>query len=244
MSQDPPRIKPSSGSAVEHSSEHAPEPSDNACPRSGPRARRSRGRPSSEAAQGADALLRTARGIFARRGYEATSVRDIARQAGVDAALIAHHFGSKEALWIAVVDQIAARIHPLLEVATELRSRADLSPRKRVEQAMVHFMDKVFEDPDIGMFFSTAATEEGARLDVLVDRMVKPFHQVFLPLMEDAMAAGDFQGCDPGLMFSMLTQGISKTVAYAHVLRAVSPLTHDPETFKRELLKVVLTLLA
>ncbi len=205
---------------------------------------RSRGRPCSQAVQGADALLRTARGIFARRGYDAASVRDIARQTGVDAALIAHHFGSKEALWRAVVEHIAITIDPLLVLAADLRRRTDLSPRQRVEQALLSFMDRVFEDPDIGMFFSTAATEEGERLNLLVDRMVKPFHAVFLPLMEDAMAAGEVRPCDPALMFSMLTHGISKTVAYAHVMRTVSPLPDDPAKFKAELQKVVWTLLA
>ncbi len=216
--------------------------SNSPCP--GARAARSRGRPCSQTVQGAEALLRTARDIFARRGYEATSVRDIARQAGVDAALIAHHFGSKEALWRAVVEQIARTIDPMLVLARALRSRPELSARQRVEQALEYFMDKVFEDPDIGMFFSTAATEEGERLNLLVERMVKPFHTVFLPLMEDAMQAQEIRACDPALMFSMLTHGISKTVAYAHVMRAVSPLPDDPARFKAELRRVVAALLA
>ena len=41
-----------------------------------------------------DAALR----LFAERGIEATSVRDIARAAGVSGGLVRHHFGSKEAL--------------------------------------------------------------------------------------------------------------------------------------------------
>lgn len=41
-----------------------------------------------------DAALR----LFAERGIEATSVRDIANAAGVSGGLVRHHFGSKEAL--------------------------------------------------------------------------------------------------------------------------------------------------
>ncbi len=41
-----------------------------------------------------DAALR----LFAERGIEATSVRDIAHAAGVSGGLVRHHFGSKEAL--------------------------------------------------------------------------------------------------------------------------------------------------
>ncbi|NUR86158.1 MAG: TetR family transcriptional regulator [Nonomuraea sp.] len=44
-------------------------------------------------------LLETARLRFAREGYDATSVRDIARDAGVDATLIFRYFGSKKQLF-------------------------------------------------------------------------------------------------------------------------------------------------
>lgn len=204
---------------------------------------RRRGRPSADCAQGADNLLRTARRNFALRGYEATSVREIARQAALDPALIAHHFGSKEALWLAVVHQIKELMDPMLETAEALRGDASLSPRERVERCMLSFIDRVFEHPDIGIFFSTAATEEGERLNVLVDTMVKPFHDVCLPLFSDAMDAGDMLRCDPALLFSVLMQGISKTVSYAHVLRAVSTLPDDPDRFKREITEVTMHLL-
>ncbi|MFG2115240.1 TetR/AcrR family transcriptional regulator [Streptomyces sp. NPDC048718] len=45
------------------------------------------------------ALLAAARARFALAGYDATSVRDIARDAGVDATLIFRYFGSKERLF-------------------------------------------------------------------------------------------------------------------------------------------------
>ncbi|MDH0867333.1 helix-turn-helix domain containing protein [Mitsuaria sp. GD03876] len=204
---------------------------------------RRRGRPSADCAPGADHLLRTARRIFALRGYEATSVREIAREADVDAALIAHHFGSKEALWLAVVEQIKVLLDPMLATAVALRADASLGPRERVEQGLLAFIDRVFEHPDIGIFFSTAATEEGERLNVLVTSIVRPFHEVYLPLFNDAMDAGELHRCDPALLFSVLMQGISKTVAYGHVLRAVSTLPDEPERFKRELTDVALHLL-
>ena len=46
-----------------------------------------------------DAILDAARDLFAERGYEGASVRAIASRAGVDAALIRHFFGDKEALF-------------------------------------------------------------------------------------------------------------------------------------------------
>jgi AcrR family transcriptional regulator len=43
-----------------------------------------------------DAILRAARAGFSARGFNATSLRSIARDAGVDPALITHYFGSKD----------------------------------------------------------------------------------------------------------------------------------------------------
>jgi AcrR family transcriptional regulator len=45
-----------------------------------------------------------ARTDFATQGYDATSVRGVARRAGVDPALVHHYFGGKAALFAAVMD--------------------------------------------------------------------------------------------------------------------------------------------
>jgi AcrR family transcriptional regulator len=66
------------------------QPRDNAEPAAtSAMPRRTRGRPVCTDASGADALLRNARIAFARSGYEATSVREIAKASGVDPALVA-----------------------------------------------------------------------------------------------------------------------------------------------------------
>jgi len=46
-----------------------------------------------------DQILLTARRLFSQRGYEKTSLRDIATDARVDPALIRHYFGTKDELF-------------------------------------------------------------------------------------------------------------------------------------------------
>jgi AcrR family transcriptional regulator len=48
-----------------------------------------------------DAILAAALRRFATSGYDATSLRDIAAEAGVDPALAIHYFGTKEGLFVA-----------------------------------------------------------------------------------------------------------------------------------------------
>ncbi|MEX0658697.1 MAG: TetR/AcrR family transcriptional regulator [Egibacteraceae bacterium] len=54
---------------------------------------------------------------FAEDGVAGTSVRAIAGQAGVSAALVIHHFGSKEALRAACDEHVAATIRERKQTA-------------------------------------------------------------------------------------------------------------------------------
>ncbi|SAL39107.1 TetR family transcriptional regulator [Caballeronia udeis] len=213
-----------------------------ALPEQSAKEKRSRGRPACSAIAGSDALLKSARQAFAKRGFESTSVREIARDSGVDPALIAHHFGSKEALWIAVVDQIAQHAAPMIEATGKLRT-ADMTNRQKVERALGLFVDKVFSEPDVGMFFSTTATEQGERLDVLMERLLRPYHDVFVPLLVNAMDSGELAPNDPEVLFAVLTNGVGKTVSYSHVLSVFSPLPKDPAKFKQTVLATALSML-
>ncbi|GAA1232545.1 TetR family transcriptional regulator [Microbacterium phyllosphaerae] len=74
-------------------------------------------------------------GAFARDGFDATSMRTIAAQAGVSAALIVHHFGDKNALRTEcdehVVSVFIDEEHDLIEAPTGDRIRAALQDLDR-----------------------------------------------------------------------------------------------------------------
>lgn len=60
-------------------------------------------------------ILQAGRELFARHGYAHTSVREVARLAEANVALINRYFGSKEGLFRAVVDD-AISIAPMLDI--------------------------------------------------------------------------------------------------------------------------------
>lgn len=72
---------------------------------------------------------------FARDGFDAASMRAIAKEAGVSAALIVHHFGDKNALRAACDDYVVAAFiddkHELIEAPTPDRIRAALHDVER-----------------------------------------------------------------------------------------------------------------
>ena len=71
---------------------------------------RKRGRPRGPTSQGAaarDRLYAIAMRLIAERGYEATTLRDIAREAGVSVGLLYRYFPGKQAVVIALYDQLS-----------------------------------------------------------------------------------------------------------------------------------------
>jgi len=62
-------------------------------------------------------LLGIGRHLFAERGFEGTSIEEIAAQAGVSKPVVYEHFGGKEGLYAVVVDREVER---LLAMATTL----------------------------------------------------------------------------------------------------------------------------
>lgn len=55
--------------------------------------------------------------LYAERGFDAVTVRDIAARAGVSAALVIHHFGSKAGLRAAVDERAMAVLDELFSLA-------------------------------------------------------------------------------------------------------------------------------
>ncbi|HGL6315735.1 TPA: TetR/AcrR family transcriptional regulator, partial [Burkholderia multivorans] len=94
-----------------------------------------------------------------------------------------------------------------------------------------------------GMFFSTAATEEGARLDRLQERLVRPYHDAMVPLLDEAMQAGAIRRTDPNVLFFMVASAIGMTVSYSHMMLEYTSLPTRQAEFKRTVLEVALNLL-
>jgi AcrR family transcriptional regulator len=70
------------------------------------------------------AILESALTVFARRGYHASSIDDIAREAGVSKALIYEHFVSKQDLYAELLEQHAGELFSALAEAISEAGRS------------------------------------------------------------------------------------------------------------------------
>jgi AcrR family transcriptional regulator len=104
-------------------------------------------------------ILEAARVMFAEKGYDATSLRSIARAAGVDPALVHHFFGNKEGVFTAAM---RFPVDP-----TELLPHIMAAPRDKLGETMVRTFVSIWDDeerraPILAMLRSAMTNERAA----------------------------------------------------------------------------------
>ena len=115
-----------------------------------------------------EAILEAARHLFGTGGYDRTSLRAIAADAGVDQALIVHFFGSKIGLFLASVD---LPVDPQTAIPVILEG-----PRSELGERIATFMMAVLENEDARARFTAmvrAATSEPEAARLVRERLTK-----------------------------------------------------------------------
>jgi AcrR family transcriptional regulator len=87
-------------------------------------------------------LLDVAREVFARSGFHATSMDDVAVEAGVTKPVLYQHFPSKRALYVELLEDTGRRLLDRLAVATQQAATG----RARVEEGFAAYFRFVFHD--------------------------------------------------------------------------------------------------
>lgn len=153
-------------------------------------------------------IIRSAAELFAERPLHEVTTKQLSEAAGVSEALIFQHFGSKQGLYVAVVedgvDQFTDALHGILRSLMAL-------PEAGVDQLEAMFrswLDYYFANPGMLRSFLTEANAEDVRRSyyrVLLEREAD-----MLPALEQARADGLLPDVDPRvLMRSLLTQPLS-----------------------------------
>jgi AcrR family transcriptional regulator len=108
-----------------------------------------------------EAITRAARAQFSELGYDRTTIRGVAREAGVDPALVLRFYGSKDALFREVM--------ALPPAAAEALERIAVGPRETVGRRLAELIVGLLENPEtraivIGRIRSAVSHPEAAAL--------------------------------------------------------------------------------
>ena len=168
-------------------------------------------RSQAEAEQTRARLLDAAEGLFARRGYQGTSLRAVAAAVGVRPFTVQHHFGSKRGLYEAVVGRWDQQ---LMESVSRLG--ADLDPLEALDGIVDAVFDFFLGHRDWVAVTAWAALGDGPPGGVrLQDR-------TWVEFMQKALAESGLAGSlDPGLLFitmeGILNHHVLSRAHYEHL---------------------------
>ncbi|MEV6277935.1 TetR/AcrR family transcriptional regulator [Nocardia sp. NPDC051832] len=126
-------------------------------------------------------LIEIGRALFAERGYEATSIEEIAQRAQVSKPVVYEHFGGKEGLYAVVVDrEMSMLLDMITSSLTHHRSRVRL---ERVALALLTYIEERTDGFRILVRDQPVATDDGRYSSLLNEAVNQVSH----------ILAGDFE---------------------------------------------------
>jgi len=149
-----------------------------------------------------DAALR----VFSSDGLAGARTEQIAAAAGVNKALLYYYFESKEKLYIAALEAVAARIRDSSMAAM----KREASPGERVLRTALNHFDRVLTQRDFQSLMQQEMIrlhkgEEGA-VPVLVKQVFEPLMTAFRETVREGIESGELIDADP-LQYPLVALG-------------------------------------
>lgn len=162
-----------------------------------------------------DVVLDAAFRAFADRGYEGTTLRELAKELGVSHNLLNVRFGTKENLWRSAVDAQVARIAPQVFAAFDA---LDLEEEARLRELVRRFCRWAAANSEFVALSYVEGRRSTWRLEYIVDAYIGPFKRRLDDLLAAVAAKRPVHPISTGALMSLLVQGVGFYFASAPML--------------------------
>lgn len=140
-------------------------------------------------------ILSVARAEFARHGYDATGVADICAAAGVTKGGFYHHFVSKQALFLALLDAWLRTVDEQLTGAHVAMATVPLQLEAMAHAAQQVFVDALGQVPMFLEFWAQAARDPAAWQATIAP--YRRYRSWFEEMVSTGIAEGSVRAVDP-----------------------------------------------
>jgi TetR/AcrR family transcriptional regulator, fatty acid metabolism regulator protein len=132
-----------------------------------------------------DAAIR----VFARQGFHACRVSDIAREAGVAYGLVYHYFNSKDE----VLNELFVERWSLLLAAIEEIDARPIPPREKLDAVAAFIIDSYRHDPELMKVIIVEVTRAANSFGRTHLPEISQAYDLIAKIVRDAQAAGEFR---------------------------------------------------
>ncbi|MCL5273622.1 MAG: TetR/AcrR family transcriptional regulator [Chloroflexi bacterium] len=132
-------------------------------------------------------IMLAAHTLFLEKGYNGTSIRQIAQRAGIALGGIYNHFGSKEEIFAAVFTER----HPYLEILPLINAAQGSTVESMIQDLAKHITTVLEARPDfLNLMFIEIVEFKGEHLSSLVERVL-PMMSHFAERLDEAQRRGE-----------------------------------------------------
>lgn len=189
---------------------------------------------------GEKAILDTAVRLFSENGFDGVSMRTVAREAGVSKSNIYHHFESKEALYLAIMQSSAESLSEMVENLAEGKGDFEQRLRKFARSHLAHLFENVMT---VRLVLREMFSSDSKWQKVMVEQFVGGIFERLISIFENGQKTGLLRpGVDPGLC-AMLILGVDLFYFQSYEMKKYPPLdkyAHTEEQFSDEMMDIVL----
>ncbi|MXO71834.1 TetR/AcrR family transcriptional regulator [Alteraurantiacibacter buctensis] len=194
---------------------------------------RTRGRPRKNEIDSVQAIMDSAVPIFAAKGFDATNLREIADDAGVNMALVSYNFGSKLDLWKRIIEIIGQKIEAAQMLLAKTTGFSD--PGTTLRAAMSAYIGFMAARPDAARFMVRDIDHDPERAQWIYDHVTRRLLDQFLPLIARAKADGAISAAHPEMTFLQFAFGTAACILRRDRLTQDSPEFSDDGRFRAAL---------
>jgi len=180
-------------------------------------------------------IILTAIDLFGQKGFEGTSVREIATGAEVNPAMISYYFGSKEKLFENVVEYKAAF---LKGVFAELVNNTSLSQIEKLHVVIDNYIERMFQSPQFYHLLHRELSLEcrPQMKDAVSDILLRNFVSV-KKIIQEGIDTGEFNAVDTELTIASLIGTINHLLLSETMCRKILQKNKDFNPYQSRKLK-------
>ncbi len=154
-----------------------------------------------------DHIINVAIELFAEKGFEGSSIRDLAAKADVNVAMVNYYFGSKDKLFEAMIEQKAGFMRGILD---ELRANNSLTEIQKIDHIIEKYVDRFFSQPLFHKVLQqeVLVSQRASMHEHVIGLFVKNTEDV-VAIIEKGIRKKIFRKVDPQLTFSSIVGTIN-----------------------------------
>lgn len=147
-------------------------------------------------------ILEAALDRFSARGFDGASTREIAKAAGVSGSLLLYHFGSKDALWDAMMTEVVTELTGNVEAS--LAKISTLSAADGLKVFVEQYIRFAARNPRFQHIMSMQSNQNESRLAWFIDEHLRHFYDVVCDLISRGQREGFVRAGDPSRLFYLV----------------------------------------